>query len=260
MGSPQTNSRERVALAQSDEPAAANENPKARMNIIQRMAAVRAECDGIGKQDIRMEKDGKSWTIKGHTVEAVLSEIRPLLAKHGVGLTPNLVERTYAGNRCDVIVDFRFEALDDTADRETVRWGGCGTDNGDKAFSKAGTNATKEMLKKVFLVTDRDDAKEETESVEHQAEGTGDRRALEAAQETTRQANELWAKALKMGFEKATSVADVTRLERDNKVKLTSPDLPAVTRTFFAELIHKRKTELQAKGGGAAEEAAPDRP
>jgi hypothetical protein len=57
------------------------------------------------------------FTIKGHTVEAVLSEMRPLLAKHGVDMTPNLVERTYTGNRCDVLVDFTFERTDDSDER-----------------------------------------------------------------------------------------------------------------------------------------------
>jgi hypothetical protein len=100
------------------------------------------------------------FTIKGHTVEAVLSEMRPLLSRYRVRLQPNLFERSYSGNRCDVLVDFTFSSLDDPSDTEVIRWAGSGTDDGDKGFSKAGTNALKEMLKKVFLITDRDDAKE----------------------------------------------------------------------------------------------------
>src|SRR4051812_48531483 len=111
MDSAPTNTRERVAVSEGDEPAVASE-AAAPLSLVQRLAAVRADCDSIGKQDIRMEKDGKSWTIKGHTVEAILSEVRPLLAKYGVGVTPQLVERSYQGNRCDVIVDFEFARLD----------------------------------------------------------------------------------------------------------------------------------------------------
>lgn len=213
------------------------------------MAAIRDECAGIGKQDIEMQNQDrtKKWTIKGHTFEAVLSEIRPLFAKHGVDMTPNLVERTYAGNRCDVIVDFEFERTDDSDERRVIRWAGAGTDNGDKAFAKAGTNAVKEMLKKRFLVTDRDDAKEEEEQVEHQTEAAAGRRELEAAKEERRKAIEQWAKTFKAALEGAQAEPDVSRLARENHDQLTSEDLPAVTRQFFFELIQARKAALKEK-------------
>ena len=232
-------------MAESVVPAAAGEDT-ALKTLAQRMAAIRAEAFGIGKSDVTMTKDGKSWTIKGHTVEGVLSEMRPLFTKHGVDFTPNLVERTYSGNRCDVIVDFEFESLDDCADRRTIRWAGAGTDNGDKAFAKAGTNALKEMLKKRFLITDRDDAKEEVETVEHQTEEAASRAKLEAAQEAARGNLEKWATACKAAIQSAQTLDDVKHIERDNKDQLTSPDLPAVTRAFFIDLITKRKTELGA--------------
>jgi hypothetical protein len=222
----------------------AAEAPAPRLNIIQRMAAIRDECDAIGKQDIRMEKDGKSWTIKGHTVEAVLSEIRPLFTKHGVGITPNLVERSFRGNACDVIVDWRFDALDDRTDTETVRWGGTGTDNGDKAFSKAGTNCVKEMLKKVFLVTDRDDAKEEEEKVEHKTDAEVSRARVDELKEDRRLAIEQWAKAFKSALENAKSEKVVGRLQADNAEQLNSSDLADVTRKFFFDLIQARKKTL----------------
>lgn len=230
-------------MAESPEPAAADQNPKPR-SLAQRMAAIRGEAFGIGKTDVTMQKDGKSWTIKGHTVEGVLSEMRPLFAKHGVDFTPNLVERTYTGNRCDVIVDFEFESLDDPTDTRTIRWAGAGTDNGDKAFAKAGTNALKEMLKKRFLITDRDDAKEEEEAVEHQAEGSVNRGELDRAKEAARANLEKWATAAKAAFVSAATLDDVKALEREHKAQLTSPDMPDVTRTFFIDLIERRKKEL----------------
>ncbi|WP_454760612.1 hypothetical protein [Caulobacter segnis] len=190
MASTQTDTRERVDVAEGGEPAAADVDtgeakaveqsaPPRRLTTFERMAAILDECDAIGKQDIQMEKDGKKWSIKGHTVEAVLSEIRPLFSKHGLSIMPSLVERSYAGNRCDVIIDWKFRALDDRDDIEIVRWAGAGTDNGDKAFSKAGTNCLKEMLKKTFLVSDRDDAKEEEDKVEHQTEEAWTRAEME---------------------------------------------------------------------------------
>jgi hypothetical protein len=211
--------------------AAAPEEPKP-LNLAQRMAAIRVEADAIGKEDIKMEKDGKKWTIKGHTVEAVLSEMRPLFHKHGVHFTPQLVSRVQSGNRCDIEVDFEFMDLM-TGEAKTIRWGGSGTDNSDKAFAKAGTNALKEMLKKVFLVTDRDDAKEEEEKVEHQTDEGLTRAQVDKVAEKAREATEKWAKTFKLSIDGAKNAKEVERLYRDNKTQLD--ELPEITRQFFAE-------------------------
>lgn len=233
MVSKETDTAERVGVAEGNEPAAAKQDTR---TLAQRLAAIRDECFGIGKQDIQMG----TFKIKGHTFEAVLSEIRPVLAKHGVDISPNLVERTYTGNRCDVLVDFEFSAVDfPDAPTKTIRWAGAGTDNGDKAFAKAGTNAVKEMLKKRFLVTDRDDAKEEEEKVEHKSEG-----ALDAAAEATKLAKQQeWATTFKAAVESATTSKAVGALEAANAQNLS--ELPPVTKTYFIELIQTRKAELK---------------
>lgn len=210
------------------------------------MAAIRDECAGIGKQDIKMDtKSGGSFTIKGHTFEAVLSEIRPLFAKHGVDMTPNLVERVYNGNRCDVLVDFTFERTDDSDESRVIRWAGCGVDNGDKAFAKAGTNAVKEMLKKRFLVTDRDDAKEEEEKVEHRTEADIGRERAEQARAAQEKTLQRWASTFKAAVENAKTLDDVKGLERENREQLTAEGLPQVTRQFFVDLIQRRKREFE---------------
>lgn len=249
MDSQATDLRERVAVAEGAEPAPA-EQPAAPAprSLKQRMAAIRDECFGIGKQDIKMDtKSGGSFTIKGHTFEAVLSEIRPLLAKHGVDMTPNLVERVYNGNRCDILVDFIFERTDDGDEARTIRWAGCGVDNGDKAFAKAGTNAVKEMLKKRFLVTDRDDAKEEEEKVEHRTDTDIGRERAEQARAAQEKTLQRWASTFKAALERAASEADVKGLERENKEQLTDESLPAITRQFFVDLIQRRKREIELK-------------
>lgn len=251
MASEETDIRERVDVAEGDEPVASGEDTaevaevKPVLSLKQRMAAIRDECAGIGKEDISMEtKSGSKFKIKGHTFEAVLSEIRPLFAKHGVDMTPNLVEREYVGNRCDVLVDFTFERTDDIDEQRVIRWAGAGTDNGDKAFAKAGTNAVKEMLKKRFLVTDRDDAKEETESVEHQTEDGLNRAAIDQERERSRKAVQTWAAAFKAAVEGASDLESLKRIERDNRQQLSDEALPDVTRSFFIDLIEKRKRDL----------------
>lgn len=235
----------RVEVAEGAESAAANEDPKPILSLKQRLAAIRDEAFGIGKDTIKMKsKAGVEFTIKGHTVEAVLSEMRPLLTKHGVDITPNLVERTYTGNRCDVLIDFEFERTDDSDEKRVIRWAGAGTDDGDKGFSKAGTNALKEMLKKRFLITDRDDAKEEEDKVEHKTDGEVGRAALDKAKDQRARAIEQWAKTFKAALETAKTDKDVARLQAENAEQLAAEDLPAVTRQFFFELIQKRKADL----------------
>lgn len=209
------------------------------MTLVERMAAIRRDASGIGKETLKIG----NYTIKAHTIEGVLHGTRALLDRYGVWMEPHLVEREYSGNRCDVIFAFKFESVDNPEDSRTIRYAGSGTDNSDKAFAKAGTNALKEMLKKVFLITDREDAEEEEDRVEHETDGAS-RAKLAQAQEDTRAAIEQWANTFKSALENAQDIDELKRLERENKRQLTSQGLPEVTRTFFVDLITKRKAEL----------------
>jgi hypothetical protein len=247
MDSQATDLRERVAVAESAEPAPADgaTAPQAR-SLKQRLADIRDECAGFTKDNIKMDtKSGSTFTIKGHTFEAILSEVRPLLHKHGVDVEPNLVERVYSGNRCDVLVDFTFERTDDSDEKRTIRWGGSGTDNGDKAFAKAGTNAVKEMLKKRFLISDRDDAKEEEEKVEHRTDSEIGRERAEQAKAVAEKAIQKWASTFKAALSTAKTLDDVKALERENREQLAAEGLPSVTREFFVDLIGRRKREFE---------------
>lgn len=244
MASQATNTAERVGVAEGAEPDAANEDTQpAPLSLKQRLAAIRDECSGIGKENIEMGK----FTIKGHTFEAILSEVRPLLHKHGVDIEPNLVERVYNGNRCDVLIDFTFERTDDSDETRTIRWGGAGTDNGDKAFAKAGTNAVKEMLKKRFLITDREDAREAEEAVEHKAEGGASRDEVDQAKERTRAAIEQWGRTFKAALDSASTEKEVDRLRAENMDQLNDPALAAVTRQFFFDHIQRCKAEVKGR-------------
>ncbi len=234
-----------MEVAEGDEPAVAEADTAPPLSLAQRMSAVRKECAEVGKSTINMKtKAGVAYTIKAHTIEAVLAEIRPLFDRFDIDMTPNLVERSYSGNRCDVLIDFEFERLDDPLDRRTIRWAGAGTDDGDKGFSKAGTNALKEMLKKRFLITDRADAEDEGASVEHRPDEGATRKEVDDVKDQRRSAIEQWAKTFKSALEKSTNLKDIQRLERENKDQLASEDLPEVTRTFFIELIEDRKAKV----------------
>jgi hypothetical protein len=245
MDSATPDTRDGMALAEGAEPAAAEQAP-APKSLKQRLADIRADSFGIGKDTIKMKsKAGVEFTIRGHTIEAVLSEMRPLLVEHEIDLWPYLVDRSYTGNRCDVTIDWTFERLDESDEKRVIRWAGAGTDDGDKGFSKAGTNCLKEMLKKAFLITDRDDAKEEEDKVEHKTDGEVGRAALDKAKDERARAIQQWAKTFKSALETAKTEKDVDRLKTENREQLDAEDLPDVTRQFFNELIADRKAELK---------------
>jgi hypothetical protein len=254
---------EAVAMIATTEPEAEPEplpepapEPPPPLTLKQRLAAIRAECDAVGKQTIQMETaKGVKYTIQAHTVEAILAETRPLLAKHNLDLTPNLVSVAYSGNRCDTLVDFTFEVLDTATvpltawrdgalapERLVIRWAGAGCDNSDKGLAKANTNALKEMLKKTFLITDRDDAKEEEDKVEHQTD-EGLTRAATA--ETERKSTEnlrTWAATYRFAINNAKDEKALNRLTRD--AADTFAQLEEVTRNFFIDEIARKKAEF----------------
>lgn len=247
--------RKRVEMADSPEPPDADEDTtegeeKPIKTLTQRMMAIRSECSGVGKESIKMKgvkKDGKAYEydISAHTIEGVLHGVRTLFDKHGVWMLPNLVSREYSGNRCDVMMEFHFQNVDDPKDRMMMLYAGAGTDNSDKGFAKAGTNALKEMLKKVFLITDREDAKEEEDQVEYRSGEGVSREEADELSEQKRAALEQWAKAFKMAITKVDNLKDLKRLQSENKDQLIDPALKDVTRDFFVELIEKREAELK---------------
>ncbi len=242
-------------MAEGNQTAAAEQAAKAKaeadaalklkaMTLAERLAYIRDHSSGVSKEDITMsyEKNGqwKEITIQGHTIGGVLAGIRPLLRDYRILLTPSLVERVYNGNRCDVLVDFEWESLDNPNDKKVVRWAGADTDKGGKGFSKAGTNALKEHLKKLFLITDKEDAKEETEQVEHQTDEGLSRSDVDKTKSKADRTRERWAAGFKHQVETAKTEKDVDRLYRENGDELD--ELPQVTRDFFNDL------KITAKG------------
>ena len=236
------NPRNGVSLPDGAEPASAEENAEPVKTLTQRMMAIRADASGIDKE--QMGKEGSSYSMRSHTIEGVLHGVRPLFDKHGVWMLPCLDKLEYTGNRCDVVYRFDFQNVDDPDDNFAIRWPGAGTDNADKALAKAGTNALKEMLKKVFLITDREDEKEEAAPVEYRSAEGATRAEVDQAMDQARDALTQWAKTFKAALEGAKSKKDIKRLQRENKDQLSDEKLPDVTRTFFMELIQKLEGEL----------------
>lgn len=217
------------------------------LTLLEKFAAIRAECISFDKEEIEMKtKAGVKYKIQAHTIEGILSGVRPLLDRYRILLLPELKERSDNGNRCDVRVQFDFIDLDATDDRITIQWAGSGTDNADKGFAKAGTNALKEVLKKVFLITDREDVKSDEDNEEFKKDGGTSTSEAAALREEGRRALEGWADSFRLLLQTARTVAEVKDLERQHREALSNKNLPSTTRAFFAQNIARLKETLPA--------------
>jgi ERF superfamily protein len=129
------------------------------------MAAVLADLPSVPKGDWN-----DAQKFKFRSIDAVMDVLNPVLAKHGVYLTPDVEERisevrqSRQGTSMWTVhlrVRYRFYAPDGSS-VEAVGWGE-GMDLGDKATSKAMTMALKYVLFQVFCIA-TDDADPDSES------------------------------------------------------------------------------------------------
>lgn len=134
--------------------------------IYQRMVAILAELPAIGK-DARNEQ--QKFMYRSH--DDVMNALNPLLARHGVFVVPQVLERqtdrreTRSGGvmyEVNLHVQYTFYAEDGSTVQASA-WGE-GTDSGDKSTNKAMTMALKNVLAQAFAISTADtiDADEHT--------------------------------------------------------------------------------------------------
>lgn len=123
--------------------------------IQQRMLAILDELPAIGKDQRNTQQD---FMFRGH--DDILNALNPLLAKHGVFIVPNVIERTAdkrATSRGSIMyevnlhIEFTFWGADGS--KLTASTWGEGTDMGDKATNKAMTMAFKNVLNQAFSIS-----------------------------------------------------------------------------------------------------------
>lgn len=246
MDSQEPNHAGGMGVSHGDESPDSQEYTANRLTLSQRIAAIRKEAANVGKDDIKMKtKAGAEYTIKGHTIEAVLASIRPLLDKYQVLIMPSLESVAYNGNRCDVVYSWAWEALDNPEDMRVIRWPGADTDMGGKALAKAGTNSLKEMLKKTLQITDRDDNEEETKNVDYRSDEGLQRDAVEQAKEAARKNFEAWARTYIDGIKTKSTEEELKRFKAENASQLSDPELPAVTRKYIDQMYADRLAVLK---------------
>lgn len=249
MVSAKTNTRGRMALVASPEPAdgrkaALHESIDPKASLVKRLWRIEQELGAVEKsQTATIKGDGGSYSYKFSGHDVIIAAVNPLLGKHGVKLLPSTVAHERTGNMTVLTVRVEFVNVDNDDDRCAVEVVNYGADKGDKGASKAFTNCVREGIKKALNITSVEDDRANETTAYEPAEGAT-RADLDAAKENARAAIEQWAKAFKMGLERASDIKDVQRLERENRDQLANETLPEVTRTFFIELIQTRKAAL----------------
>jgi hypothetical protein len=129
------------------------------MNIYQRLNEVRKAVSYIQK-DKRIQGGGNYMAV---THDAVTSEVRDHLVKHGVVVSPSLVKSTTIDTgtttssgvpiiRYEAAYDIAFVNCDEPTDRHVMQLEAHALDNGDKAPGKAISYATKYAMLKLFSI------------------------------------------------------------------------------------------------------------
>ena len=122
-------------------------------------------------QNVNVKKDvidaGKGGKYNAFTIDSVLDEIRPLLAKNRLimSIQHRLVENQYIETESqygkktkhNVIVETDLILKHKSGEELCLKAIGEGSDNGDKAISKAQTDSYKKIITQMFAISDGDD-------------------------------------------------------------------------------------------------------
>ncbi len=123
-------------------------------SIYERMIAIIEELPAIGKTQQNKEQ---GFMFRGH--DQVMNALNPLLAKYGVFIVPNVIERVVSTRETkrgtamyEVNLHVEFTFYGAAGDSFTASGWGEGTDMGDKATNKAMTGAFKYVVAQAFAL------------------------------------------------------------------------------------------------------------
>lgn len=141
--------------------------PGDQRTLLQRIAAIMAEVQPPGKQG---KADTKAGGYSYTRYDDVAAALRPLCAKHGVIMLPNVTPGSYrytpghpieggrsAPNEMDIDLELTIFNADDPADAYVLHMPGQGLDYGDKAVGKAVTYAMKNLLINLYVLNGGED-------------------------------------------------------------------------------------------------------
>lgn len=144
-------------------------------SIHERMLAIVAELPAIGKDSVNTQQ---KFMYRAH--DDVMAALNPLLAKYGVFVVPNVIERV-TGERTtgkgstmyEVNLHVQFTFYGAGGDSVVASAWGEGTDMGDKSTNKAMTGAFKNVLAQAFAISTHELSDADAGTPEHTTRGTG---------------------------------------------------------------------------------------
>jgi hypothetical protein len=187
--------------------------------------------------DIKVKgKDGgKDFSYKGVSSPQVVTFAKRALLDNGVVFLPVPSQDgvRISGNKTALWVEGQFINVDNPSDRIAIGAWGAGTDNNDKDYAKAMTNAVKIILSKVLMMSTLED--EHDEATPHDADAKP--RAVRNAEALSDVAIKTWADAYKRALDGAKTLKELAAIRAENSHMMKNPALPEVTREYFVEKI-----------------------
>lgn len=188
--------------------------------------------------DVTIMKEGKQvGKYKGISAAQIVTNAKSVLHDYGILYLPiqskNDVKIT--GNKTAIWVDGHFICCDRPEDRVVFGSWGAGTDNGDKDYAKAFTNANKQILAKALQMSTIEDTKDDEETVAHEPEHKP--KELKKAQALSDVAVKTWADAYKSALDSCRSLKDLKRLRSENAHMMNNPEVPQVTKDYFIDKV-----------------------
>lgn len=194
--------------------------------------------------NVEIKKEGNTVAkYKGITAAQIVTAAKSVLIEHGIVYLPmqSKSDVKIAGNKTVLWVDGHFVCVDQPLSAIIIGAWGAGTDNGDKDYAKAFTNANKQILAKALQMSTVDDEKDEV--VEHEPDHKP--KAVKNAEAMTDTAIKAWADAFKAALDGCKNGKDLKRVRADNAPMMNNPGVPQVTKDYFIDKISALEGALE---------------
>lgn len=180
------------------------------------------------------KKSGKEFSFKGVSSAQVVTFAKRALLDHGLVFLPRETRDgvIVSGNMTSVYVNAAFACVDADGAFETGAWGS-GTDDNDKAHSKAYTNAVKNILSKTLMMSTLEDDSEE--ATPHEPDHKP--KALRNAEALTDVAVKTWADAYKSAIDGCRTAKQLQKVRAENAHMMTNAGVPQITKDYFIDKI-----------------------
>jgi len=200
-------------------------------NVVERLSRIAGQVGAMDKQQVQ--------NFKAFTVDDVYSKLRPLFAKEGVVVCPQVVSSRYEqivsnkgtkGTAAFVTVDYVFHA--DDGSHVTMTCSAEGQDYSDKATNKAVQQAFKYGLIQMFMIStgevDPDAAVVEPAVVEADHDTQAKLLVLDAAGGDKDAAKSLYSELLEtLEIARVNDLSDFRRFQEAADARLT-PEVPEI--------------------------------